>query len=266
MRPRPDRSASRRGRRPGAATAAVAALLSVAACGLGPEPPPTCTATAPGGPAVSIDPEQAGHAATIAAVGRRAGLPDHAVTVALATAWQESGLRNLAYGDRDSLGLFQQRPSQGWGTAEQVSTPTYAARAFYRRLAAVPGWADLPVTVAAQRVQRSAFPQAYAKHEDRARVLARVTTGQVPLGLTCTGLADGGPLRLAPLRAAAETELGRGALEAPTGAALSRAAAWLVAHAQEYGVSRVDAGGQRWTAASGRWTADPAAGPGLAFG
>src|SRR6202040_3382624 len=101
-----------------------------------------------------LDLDQANHATTIAAVGKRMGLPDHAVTIALAAALQESQLHNLDHGDLDSLGLFQQRPSQGWGTAAEVMTPSYAAAAFYEHLVRVPGWETLPVTVAAQRVQR----------------------------------------------------------------------------------------------------------------
>jgi cell wall-associated NlpC family hydrolase len=86
---------------------------------------------------------------------------------------QESTLRNNNYGDRDSLGLFQQRPSQGWGSPTQVTDPTYSTTIFIQRLLAVPGWADMPVTVAAQTVQRSAFPDAYAKWEGLASDLVK---------------------------------------------------------------------------------------------
>ena len=96
------------------------------------------------------------------ATGQRAAI------VAIATALQESGLRNIEYGDRDSVGLFQQRPSTGWGTLEQIMDPPYAAGRFYKALAEVPGWQQLPVTVAAQRVQKSGFPDAYAKWESTA--------------------------------------------------------------------------------------------------
>src|SRR5207244_5113471 len=111
----------------------------------------------------TLEPDQATNATTIAAVGKRMGLPDHAVTVGLAAALQESNLHNLAHGDRDSLGLFQQRPSQGWGTASQVQDPVFASTAFFTHLAKVDGWQTLPVTTAAQRVQRSGAPNAYAK-------------------------------------------------------------------------------------------------------
>ncbi|NYI03446.1 cell wall-associated NlpC family hydrolase [Allostreptomyces psammosilenae] len=83
----------------------------------------------------------------------------------MATALQESSLRNLSYGDRDSLGLFQQRPSQGWGTAEQIQDPVYASTKFYEGLLAVDGWESMTLTQAAQAVQRSDFPDAYAKWE-----------------------------------------------------------------------------------------------------
>ncbi len=93
------------------------------------------------------------------------GAPPRSWLVALATAMQESTLRNIGYGDRDSLGLFQQRPSQGWGSPAQVTDPRYSTTIFIQRLLQIPGWEQLPVTVAAQTVQRSAFPDAYAKWE-----------------------------------------------------------------------------------------------------
>ena len=117
------------------------------------------------GSAVTIAPEQAANAALIAGVAWDRGLPDRAVVIALATAQQESGLRNLDYGDRDSLGLFQQRPSQGWGTEAQVTDPLYAAGIFFDRLVGVPGWDTGRLTDVAQTVQRSGFPEAYQKHE-----------------------------------------------------------------------------------------------------
>jgi hypothetical protein len=132
-------------------------------------------------------PEQAVNAATIAAVGTGRGLPEQAVTIALASALQESALRNISHGDRDSLGLFQQRPSQGWGTKEEIQDPIYAAGIFYEHLVKVRGYTELPVTVAAQRVQRSGFPEAYAKHEPDATLLAAALTGRSAATLTCEG-------------------------------------------------------------------------------
>ncbi len=135
------------------------------------------------GGTVSVSAEQAQNATTIARVGRDRGLPDRAVVIALATAQQESGLRNLDYGDRDSLGLFQQRPSQGWGTPEQVQDPVYAAGIFYDRLVQVPGWDTGRLTEVAQTVQRSGFPEAYQKHEPMAQELTAALTANA---LTCT--------------------------------------------------------------------------------
>lgn len=149
---------------------------------------PHCTAsvrTSPTG--VDMTPEQAGNAATIAAVGVAKGLPDRAVTIALATSMQESGLRNLPHGDRDSLGLFQQRTSMGWGTEEQIMDPVYSAGKFYDHLVQVKGYADLPLTEAAQEVQRSGYPEAYAKHESEAVVIAAAFAGDGEL--TCGGPA-----------------------------------------------------------------------------
>ncbi|WP_077800286.1 heavy metal transporter [Streptomyces sp. JHA26] len=137
--------------------------------------------------AYEFTPEQAVNAATITAVGTARNLPERAVTIALATALQESALRNIDYGDRDSLGLFQQRPSQGWGSAEEIMDPAYSAGVFYDHLVEVPGYTRLPLTVAAQRVQRSAFPDAYAKHEPDAALLAAALTGRSAATLTCDG-------------------------------------------------------------------------------
>jgi hypothetical protein len=128
-----------------------------------------CTLPASG---VHLTGEQIGNARTIAQVAWDRGLPERAVVIALATAMQESRLRNLDYGDRDSLGLFQQRPSQGWGTAAQVQDPVYAAGKFYDHLVTIPGWDTMRLTDAAQLVQRSGFPVAYQKHEAAATELA----------------------------------------------------------------------------------------------
>jgi hypothetical protein len=144
---------------------AVVVLVALAWRADGAGPPDAVPTCALPGSAVTITAEQAANAATIAQVAWDRGLPDRAVVVALATAQQESGLRNLDHGDRDSLGLFQQRPSQGWGTEAQVQDPVYAAGQFYDRLVQVPGWDTGRLTDVAQTVQRSAFPEAYQKHE-----------------------------------------------------------------------------------------------------
>lgn len=144
-----------------------------------------CTATVDGHSA-RLTPEQATNAATIAAVAEQRGLPARAVTIALAAAYQESELYNLDYGDRDSLGLFQQRPSQGWGTADQIMDPVYAAGQFYDALVQIEEYRDLEIAVAAQHVQRSAYPEAYAQHEADARVLASALSGHSPATLSCS--------------------------------------------------------------------------------
>jgi hypothetical protein len=144
-----------------------------------------------------------GNAATIVGIAVRRGLPARAATIAIATALQESKLVNVRYGDRDSLGLFQQRPSQGWGTEAQVLDPVYATNAFYDRLVEVRDYRSLPITVAAQRVQRSGFPDAYAQHEQNARVVAAALTGQSAPAVSCALDPDRptsgsrGPARLA---------------------------------------------------------------------
>ncbi|MGC5564792.1 C40 family peptidase [Streptomyces sp. FR-108] len=128
--------------------------------------------------------EQIPNAKTIQATGVAMNIPARGQIVALATALQESGLRNLTYGDRDSLGLFQQRPSQGWGTANEILDPVHASTKFYEALEEVSGWQSLSVTQAAQAVQKSGFPEAYAKWEPLATALRRAIE---PLLLKASG-------------------------------------------------------------------------------
>lgn len=212
-------------------------------------PAPACTVGD-----YSLTPTQAQNAATIAGVGIRLGMPDHAVTVALATALQESKLRNLTGGDRDSAGLFQQRPSQGWGTYEEVTDPIYASTAFYTRLREQRNWADLTVTQAAQLVQRSGAPEAYAQWEPQARAFAGAFTGQTAGTFTCHDLVLAAPA--ANLVTIANAELGTavftGAHDVTRGWQL---ATWLVANATRFAVDQVTYDGQTWTAASGAWSA-----------
>ncbi|WP_225080514.1 C40 family peptidase [Streptomyces sp. CoT10] len=124
--------------------------------------------------------EQIPNAKTIQATGVAMNIPARGQIVALATALQESGLRNLSYGDRDSLGLFQQRPSQGWGTANEILDPVHASTMFYEALEKVSGWQSLSVTQAAQAVQRSGFPEAYAKWEPLATALQQANEPLLP--------------------------------------------------------------------------------------
>lgn len=143
-----------------------------------------CVATANNKMAV-VDLEQAHFASIIAGVSVRRGLSPRAASIALATAYQETGIRNLAYGDRDSVGLFQQRPSQGWGTKQQLMDPSYAAGRFYDALVKIKNWETEDINDVAQKVQRSGYPEAYNDHEADARVLASALTGQSPAGFSC---------------------------------------------------------------------------------
>jgi hypothetical protein len=119
----------------------------------------------------ALDAEQLRNARNIIDLGVLLGLPPRAEVIALATAYQESWLHNLHWGDRDSLGLFQQRPSQGWGRPKHLLAPNYAAAAFYLPLTRLPHWWRMPLTKAAQAVQASAYPHAYARWELMAATL-----------------------------------------------------------------------------------------------
>jgi len=229
---------------------------------------------------VALDTQQASIAATIAGVAADEGLPAHAVTIAYATAMQESKLHNLAYGDRDSVGVFQQRPSEGWGTASQLRDPVYATAAFFRALAKVPGWQQMPVDQAAQAVQHSADGSAYSQYDLMARAMAIGFTGQAAHSVYCWPGAGPKPARNL---AGAETALGHsfgspGAEHAVTAIATSgpakspavvvrvqprqawAVASWLVTHAQAYGVSAVRYDGYQWTVSDGSRGWRPATG------
>ena len=143
----------------------------------------TCTAEVDGR-TTTVSPEQAAHAATIAAVAE-ARAAARAVTIALATAYQESDPRNLDHGDRDSLGLFQQRPSQGWGRQNRSRTLPTRWR-FYDALVQIPDYRDLDITVAAQQVQRSAATPRRTPTQADARVLASALSGNSPGALSCS--------------------------------------------------------------------------------
>ncbi|PRY15163.1 hypothetical protein CLV37_10589 [Kineococcus rhizosphaerae] len=234
-----------------------------------------CSATV-GPDSTSMSPEQAANAATVVGLSVRRGLPARAATIAIATVVQESGIRNLDHGDRDSLGLFQQRPSQGWGTPEQVQDPVFATNAFYDALVKVDGYRDLPVTDAAQRVQRSGFPLAYGDHEAEARLVASALTGNTPGGFTChlrpvtTPQEAGDDERLTPtaqrVADAATTEVttatprvvagtsGRALAFTLDGDDAERLAwavgGWAVAGAERYQITEVSVQGSRWTRSS----------------
>lgn len=134
---------------------------------------------------VTLSTEQSHNAAIIVGVALKRKLPSRAATVAIATAYQESGIRNLAHGDRDSVGLFQQRPSQNWGSEAQIMDRHYATNRFYDALIKVKDWDTLSINDAAQAVQRSGHPTAYAKHERNARAIAHVLLGETPAAFSC---------------------------------------------------------------------------------
>jgi hypothetical protein len=211
-----------------------------------------CTARA-GKASYRLDASQAAIATTIAATARRLKLPSSAVTVGLATAMQESSLRNLSHGDRDSVGVFQQRPSKGWGTRAQILSPGYAATAFFTALDKVPGWQKMAVTDAAQAVQRSGHPKAYAKWETQARVMTRAMAGELAAAFTCT-VAKPRPAPFGQLTGALKAELGGKMLDTPVDAQRGwLIASWVVARANTYGVTQITVADQRWTAKSGAW-------------
>ena len=214
---------------------------------------PRCQATAMGS-SVDFDPSQTAYAATMVAIAEKRGLPTRAATIAIATALQESKLRNLTYGDRDSVGLFQQRPSQGWGTVKEILDPVYATNTFYDALVKVDGYEAMEITKIAQEVQKSAYPDAYADHEQEGRLLASTLGGHSPGGLGCR-LDDASTGDAAALKAALKTEYGANATlsgRTLTVAAASEQRAWgvgsyAVAKAGQFGATSVQVGSKHWT-------------------
>lgn len=234
--------------------------------------PVRCSAEADG-TSWHLEPDQAETAALLTATTVHRGMPARAATIAIATGLQESKLRNIAHGDRDSVGIFQQRPSQGWGTVEQIMDPVYSTGAFLDALSRVEGYEAMEVTVAAQTVQRSAYPDAYAQHEARSRAWASALTGWSPGSLTCTlgepaDTAEPGPLVERVGRdwsgtvTAAPGEGGTvvldvgglAGIEGGTARAAWAAAQWAVAVAEPFGVTDVAVGDQRWDRTAGTWT------------
>lgn len=261
----------------GALGAVVAVVNSLSGSLQLPNLGPACTVRADG--EVALDPTQMANAATITAVGVRRKMPERAVVIALATALQESKLENIEHGDRDSLGLFQQRPSQGWGTPEEIRDPRYSAGRFYSALNRVKGWRQMRITDAAQKVQRSAYPNAYEKWADEAAVLAKALTGRATGAVECT--VSGEPVLRGAAAAAALMEglrldWGKGlgkAGEQAAGLTVAvtdsgagwRYAHWLVSHARDTGLERVRFADLEWHAPAGKWqqvTGDRVAGDG----
>jgi hypothetical protein len=211
---------------------------------------------------VPVDPGQAPVAATIAGVAARMGLPRRALEIAFATALQESKLTNIPYGDRDSVGVFQQRPSEGWGTVTQLEDPQYASTAFFKALVKVPGYLSIPEYQAAQDVQRSADGLAYQQWQATAQQLA-VSYTAAPHDLACWYKP---PAQPRPETAAAVARM-EAVFGAPGGGQVLRAVAvrhgvqasvtaaagwtvanWLMSHASMYGLTRVSYDGWQWSA------------------
>ena len=212
-----------------------------------------CVATANNRSTV-VDLDQAHYASIIAGVSVRRGLPSRAASIAIATAYQETGIRNLDYGDRDSIGLFQQRPSQGWGTEQQVMDPYHATGKFYDALVKIENWETADINDVAQQVQNSGHPEAYRDHEDDARVLASTLTGQSPAGLSCLE-RSGAAGDANELRGALEQTFGKLDDSAKGSVVTVRARgnkrAWAYAHfavanARLYGVTTVKIGNRVW--------------------
>jgi hypothetical protein len=205
--------------------------------------------------------EQTANAALISAVAVDRGLPPRAASIALATAFQESRLENIDYGDRDSLGLFQQRPSQGWGSEEEIMDPIHSSNAFYDKLEEI-DYQDMSVNDAAQTVQRSGFPEAYGDHETEGRIFASALTGHSGANLVCDLEETEGVASPQGVKDALEEQFPRlteaGTITSTLGTATltidphgeeSRGwalANWGVARAAEDGVVRVSYGGRTW--------------------
>jgi hypothetical protein len=212
-----------------------------------------CVASAGGG-SVALDLEQAHYASIIVGLSVKRGLAPRAGSIAIATAYQESGIRNLDYGDRDSVGLFQQRPSQGWGSEEQLRDPYYATDAFYDALVEIDDWETGDINDVAQQVQVSGYPEAYRDHERDARIVASALTGQSRAAFSCldrTG-TDGDA---AALRRSFTATFGNLDDDRDGGTLVIRAdsarLAWAyghhaVANASRYGVAEVTVGDQTW--------------------
>lgn len=217
-----------------------------------------------GADSFELAPDQAANAALISGISIERGLPARAASIALATAIQESKLRNIDYGDHagpDSRGLFQQRPSQGWGTEEQVQDPVYAANKFYEVLEKIPDYESMPVTDAAQTVQRSAYPLAYADHEAEAKAFASALTGHSPAALNCIlkdAETSGDPTAVLAQLAAVHPGLdaavaGRELRVAATDERGWAVAQWAVASAKQLNLESVAYAGLSWQRDDGAW-------------
>ena len=211
------------------------------------------------GVTIQLDLEQSANAATIAGVAFQKGLSERAVAIAYATALQESKLYNLSYGDRDSVGLFQQRPSQGWGSRKKLQDPVYASKRFFGSLSKVRDYLDMPVSEAAQKVQRSADGSAYAAHVSDAKVMAAAFTGHAAHGVRCWYPEADQPRESTAYelkRTFGSVRISGGQVTASGPRMAWAVSAWAVAHAHMFGLKSVAHDGRVWTAADGYsgWT------------
>ncbi len=215
--------------------------------------------------AYTLDTDQVATASTMVGVVITRGLPERAAVLVLAAAMQESKLTNLASGDgdRDSVGVLQQRPSQGWGTVAELSDLHYATGAFLDALLKHSDWQSEPLATAIQAVQISADGSAYAPHEPEAQALADALTGATPAALSCQFPTPTTVASSSRVAAAISADL---PINAPTTAGRSvtvpgaswPTAAWFVAHADQLGIESVDYDQRQWTRTKG-WRADPKA-------
>jgi hypothetical protein len=212
-----------------------------------------CVATATNH-SVVIDLDQAHYTSIIVGLSVKRRLAPRAASIAMATVYQETGIRNLDHGDRDSVGLFQQRPSQGWGTAKQLQDPYYATGKFYDALVKIKNWETDDINDVAQKVQRSGYPEAYRDHEADARVLASTLTGHSPAGFSCLE-REGNPGRPAALVKSIEKTFGKVSdqienkvitIDADSDALAWAYASYALANSKFYGVVLVKVSGRQW--------------------
>jgi hypothetical protein len=197
----------------------------------------------------NLDTGQAQIASTIVGVVLKRGLPERAAVLTIGAALQESKLRNLpaGQGDRDSVGILQQRPSQGWGTAEQIADVQYASGKFLDSVVKVPNWQSDSLATVVQAVQFSADGAAYAKHEPEAQEIADALSGakQAVIAAVTKDLPVSTPTASGP--------------KVSVGGAGWATAAWFICNADRLGIDSVQYGGNTWSRAKG-WHADPSSG------
>ncbi len=233
---------------------------------------------------ILLDTEQGSIAATIAGVAHQQSMPRLAVTIAYATAMQESKLHNLSYGDLDSVGVFQQRPSEGWGPRRDLRDPVYASTKFFRALKAIPGYQRMAISQAAQAVQHSADGSAYTQYEKMAAAMTPAFTGQRGHAVYCwSGPASPAPADVSRITSGLAATFGSAVAREMTGQRGSAAdgtstrmqvrigqprfgwevATWLVTHASTYRIHQIRFGGYQWRAAASSkgWVRDPGAPP-----